>query len=265
MNSIRLHIFAFILLLGVVGCSDYDSPMEENIPLQSTNISIAELQRLTHSGGRQIEQELVIGGYVTSSDDAGNFYRTFTIEDNTGGTEIMAGLYELHNLYPMGHYIIVKLKGCYVAHYNGVMQVGLAPKSYSNYPTDYFSARTILDKHIICYDITKPMQPSPQTISSLKEEMCGRLITIHGLELCSAQHSDLWQVNVEGTWSGYNFFRDAQGQQIVVHTSDYADFSDHATPQQQVAITGILHRAKIGGEEYYIIKMRDEKDCQILQ
>lgn len=264
MKCFRLHIFSFIILFGVIGCNDYDTPQTEALTPPSTNISIGELRRLVASGGKQITQELIIGGYVSSNDDAGNFYRAFTIEDPSGGAEIMAGMYELHNLYPMGHYVIVKLNGTHVALHNGVLQVGLAPKSYSSYPTDYFGSRPALDKHVICYDVVKHLSSSRQSITSLGEQMCGRLITVEGVELCSALHVEGWQVNSEGTWSGYNFFRDAAGNEVVVHTSEYADYAEQKVPTTQVALTGVLHRGVADGKEYYMIKMRDERDCQIL-
>lgn len=264
MKRFRQYIISFIILLEIVGCNNYDTPQTEASTPQSTNISIGELQRLTANGGKQIEQELIIGGYVSSSDDAGNFYRTFTLEDSSGGVEIMAGIFELHNLYPIGHYVIVKLNGTHAAYYNGVLQIGHTPKSYSNYPTDYFGSRPALDKHIICYDIVKQLSPTPQTITSLGEKLCGRLVTLQGVELCSALHAEGWQVNKEGMWSGYNFFRDAMGNEIVVHTSEYADYAERMVPTTQVALTGVLHRGVADGKEYYMIKMRDERDCQIL-
>lgn len=267
MNVKRLYIFCFTLLIVAFyacGCNNYDEPATENTVPQSTNISIGELRRLIGSKSQTIDRELVIGGYVTSSDKAGNFYRTVTVEDYTGGVEIMAGLYDLHNLFPLGHYIIIRLQGCTVAEDYGVLQVGLAPKSYSNHPTEYFSSRQNLDKHITCYDVVRQVAPSPQTIGSLNRDMCGRLVTIRGLKLSSSLHAEGWQLNKEGKWKGYNFFCDAAGDEIAVYTSEYANYAERDIPQQSVVLTGVLQYGKADGKEYYMIKMRDEKDCQIL-
>ena len=257
--------FALVIIsIFSIGCNNYNDPSTENAIPQSTNISIGELRRLIGSGSQTIEKELIIGGYVTSSDQAGNFYRTLTIEDFTGAVEIMAGLYDLHNLFPAGYYVIVRLQGCTVAQHYGVLQVGLAPKSYSSYPTDYFASRQALDKHMTCYDVVRHIAPSPQTIASLEKDMCGRLVTIRDLSLCSALHAEGWQVNTDGKWKGYNFFCDKSGNQIAVYTSEYANYTDNKIPTAGVALTGILQYGKADGEEYYMIKMRDEKDCQIL-
>ena len=267
MSSIRYirNAVAILIVIIAMGCKDYDEPNTiDNVP-PSTNISIGELRNLVGDKAKHIEQELVIGGYVTSSDEVGNFYRTFTIEDYTGGVEIMAGLYDLHNLYPMGHYIIAKLQGCTVAPHYEVLQVGLAAKSYSSYPTDYFESRPMVDKYISCYDVIRHVAPSPQTISSLDKSMCGRLVTIHNLTLCTSLHTDGWQVNNADKWSGYNFFQDNAGNQIAVYTSEYANYAEQAVPTTAVTLTGILQYGTADGEEYYMIKMRDESDCQILR
>lgn len=265
MSSIRYirNTIAILIVIVAMGCRDYDEPNTIKDVPPSTNISIGELRNLVGNKTKHIEQELVIGGYVTSSDEAGNFYRTFTIEDYTGGVEIMAGLYDLHNLYPMGHYVIVKLQGCTVAPHYNVLQAGLAAKSYSNYPTDYFTSRPVIDKHVACYDVVRHVTPATQTIPTLEGSMCGRLVTIDNLTLCTALHADGWQANNVGKWSGYNFFQDDAGNQIAVYTSEYANYAEHEVPTSAVSITGILQYGTTDGEEYYMIKMRNEEDCQI--
>ena len=55
-----------------------------------------------------------------------------------------------------------------------------------------------------------------------------------------------------------------QGNTIAVYTSTYATYSSHHVPTQRVSLTGILQHGKVEGEDMYIIKMRDEKDCYIM-
>ena len=56
-----------------------------------------------------------------------------------------------------------------------------------------------------------------------------------------------------------NFFK------IVVYTSEYADYASRQIPTGEIAITGILQYGKVNGKEYYMIKMRDEKDCSSIK
>ena len=121
--------------------------------------------------------------------------------------------------------------------------------SYSYYPTDYFASRAVIDKYITRYNIRRDVAPLPLSIEELTPSHCGRLVNIGGLT-----------ASQQGVWSGYQIFAN-DDQNIVVYTSEYADYAQKPLPDGRVSITGILQYGKVEGQEYYIIKMRDEKDC----
>ena len=253
------HITLLSLLL--FGCKSEDEPeLSANTP-KPTNISILGLREIVGDKKLSINQDLRIGGYVTTSDRSENFYKTFFIEDGTAGVEIMAGLYDLSKIYPMGYYITVDLNGCAVGKHYEALQVGREAEEYSDYPTDYFSSRILLDQHITRYDIRQEVAPMPLQIGELMADYCGRLVSIGDLTLSSDQHAGDWEVNREGRWRGYNFFSDDVGREVVVYTSEYANFADKEIPLGKLQISGILQRGKVGGKEYYMIKLRDEEDC----
>ena len=247
---LRLRWTLLLMLCCSVACKRYGEPEWENLGPEAANISILDLHRSIDNRDVIIEQDIVIGGYVTSDDRASNFHRTFTIEDSSGGVEIMAGLYDLHNSYPMGYYVSVNLKGCAVAESNGVMQVGMPAAEYSGYATDYFSARAILDKYVKCYNIKNNITPLQLDVSTLQREHCGRLVNIDSLQNYG-----------QSQWSGYSLFCNEQGDSVMVYTSQYANYAQKKIPSGKVSLTGILQYGKVEGREYYIVKMRDEKDC----
>lgn len=258
MNNIFLKNYISRLLLSILivtfgmmsSCKSFDEPEQgETIP-EAANISIHDLHTAIDGRTVIIEQDIIIGGYVTSSDEASNFHRTFTIEDASGGVEIMAGLYDLHNIYPKGYYVTISLKGCALGEHFGVMQVGIPTEEYSYYPTDYFASRAMIDRHLKRYNIKRDVAPLPLSIKELDKTHCGRLVNIDALTAIE-----------EGVWSGYTFFSDGMGKKIAIYTSEYATYAQTVLPTGKVAVTGILQYGKVEGEECYIIKMRDEKDC----
>ncbi|NBJ04684.1 hypothetical protein D1647_00570 [Alistipes sp. Z76] len=265
MRNARLHNMllhtTLLVIATLVGCRGYDAPTDDGGTPQAPNISIADLHDLCGKGPLNIDEPLVAGGYVTSSDRAGNFNRTFTIEDPTGGMEIMAGLYDLHNIYPSGCYVTVRLEGCAVAESHGVLQAGISAEEYDRYPTSYFSSRALLDRHVRRYDIRREVAPAPLSTSELDTRLCGKLVTIGPLRPTTTEHADGWNVNADGTWSGYNFFADDRGTTVAVYTSAYADYADRCVPDRRVALTGILQYGTADGEDCFMIKMRDENDC----
>lgn len=250
-----------IVILPLIGCRRFDEPPISEPTLEATNISILTLRNATKEKPININENLTIGGYVTTDDRSGNFYKTFFIEDGTAGIEIMAGLYDLGKIYPMGHYITMSLKGCTLAMDRQTLQVGLPATEQSHYPTEYFASRILLDKHIKRSGITRQIAPKPMTIEELKPEMCGTLVSIAGLRLSTHEHVGGWEVNDNGSWHGYNFFTDNNQNTIAVYTSEYANFAQKSIPTQEVVINGILQYGKSDGKDIYIIKLRDESDC----
>ena len=226
------HLLAYLLCAVICimsGCKKFDEPAQDSTTAQAANIAIADLHAMLNDRTVIIDQDIIIGGYVTSSDKASNFHKTFMIEDSSGGAEIMAGLYDLHNIYPEGYYITANLKGCAIGEQLGVMQIGMPAASYSYYPTDYFASRAVIDKYIKRYNIRRDIAPLPLSIEELTPSHCGRLVNIGGLT-----------ASQQGVWSGYQIFTDDNGQNIVVYTSEYADYAQKPLPDVRVSITGIL-------------------------
>lgn len=255
-------ILLFAILIA--GCKDFDAPTEDSAIPEATNISIDDLHTMVGNRTIYIDQDIIIGGYVTSSDKAENFYKSFTIEDATGGTEIMAGLYDTHNIYPIGTYVTVHLAGCAIGEHYGVMQVGLPAASYSTFPTEYFASQVLLDKHLRRYDIVRPTAPLPLTLRSIQKSHCGELVSIGPLTHNADESASLWEGNSDGRWSGYNIFEDDNGDRVAVYTSEYANYADNKIPSGKIALIGIVQYGKVGGKEYFMIKMRDEKDCTMV-
>ena len=258
---LRLRLL-LVLSLALCGCGEIDAPPPQNAVPEATNIAIGNLRELVGERSVIIEEDIVVGGYITSSDKASNFYKTFTIEDATGAIEIMAGLYDLHNIYPEGYYVTVKLQGCCTAKHYGVLQVGRKAESYSYYPTEYFASRVLLDRHVTRYDVRNPIAPKPYAIAKLQQADCGRLVSIGGLHNVNELYRDKYNLNADESWVGYNLFADSEGNLIAVYTSDYADYANNKRPTTTVNITGILQYGKLGSDELFMIKMRDENDCK---
>ena len=86
------------VLLAVVSCDIY--PVTREIanadmfgPTPTANTTIAQLKSLYKTPGQAVllEDDLVIGGQIVSSDVSGNVYRSFYIQDETGAIEVKIG------------------------------------------------------------------------------------------------------------------------------------------------------------------------------
>lgn len=259
----RLLVIASIsITLLFASCNSFDEPSLNYVPDTAATMSIAELGEMVGDYPLNIDRPVTIKGCVVSSDIASNFHKTFVINDDSGGVEIMAGIYDLANIYPEGQTLVVSLDGCSVARRYGVLQVGLESESYSGFDVEYFASRVLLDEHVARVDENSRVEPLCIAIDAMSPELCGRLVCVKSLEMVTEEYLDGWQINQEGKWSGYNIFRDVAGCNIGIYTSEYANYSDRRVPSGEVDIVGVLQYGTVAGEDMYMLKMRYEEDCQ---
>ncbi len=272
----RYAILALGLLLAGCGYDrfgDYTPPGGEALPEATTDIASL---RLLYAGSRiDVQDEWVVAGRVTSSDRAGNFFRTFVIEDATGGLEIRAGLYDMHRIYPVGMQVAVKLKGLSLGFYQGMMQAGARPVPSSYDQTAYLGHRAILDRHVVRGGTADPVAPAATTIAALDERMCGRLVRIEGLHLAGATPGASALGDAPVTWAvpspgggippsyGYRKFKDARGDSLLVVSSGYATFAAETIPAGSLYVTGVLSCGSVAGtygHNVYMLRIRDLND-----
>lgn len=258
----HLVILLTLLLSSAGGCKSFDTPELNFGEYDAECISIATLCSQIDDKPITITEDLVIEGYVVSDDKESNFHKTFVINDKFGGVEIMAGIYDLHDIYPEGEKLYIALKGCTLARHYGVVQVGMKSESYSGFQTDYFASRVLLDKHIIRSSEMTTTSPKELNIEELRAEDCGLLVKVSNVKLISEEFTEQWKINTEGKWQGYNIFSDENGNKIAVYTSDYASYAKEYIPSGTLSITGILQHGTAAGEDMFMIKMRREDDCR---
>ena len=241
--------------ISAAGC--YDSSFGESGGFsrpESATTTLAELRRLYAGETFRVDADVVVEGRVTTRDDAENFYRTFCIEQDGAGLEIMAGIDHLHNDYPEGCRVTVRLRGLALGRSRGVLQAGRMPDPDSGFATDYLGSKAALDAAVARHDgEAAPMEPARHTVATLSRELCGTLVRIDDLHYYPEDLSS-------GTWAGYKRFADTDGAEIYVYVRDYASFADDPVPAGCCSLTGILQADDRNGGRY-ILKLRDETDC----
>lgn len=261
-NSLRqtaVRGFALAAALVATGCYDSRFGMpERSEPALPVTETLAGLHARFVGEPFVVTKEVVVSGTVTTSDQAGNFYRTLCIEEERSAVEIMAGIDGLHNDYPPGCRVTLRLKGLTLAENRGVLQIGSAPEAGSGFETDYIGSRAALGRVLLRNSETRlPLQPARTGIADLSPERCGSLVRIENLRLLPDRDSDASESVV---WSGYRQFVDKQGNTIYTYVRSYASFAGHQVPTAEVALVGILQYDN-AGEGRYLLKMRDENDC----
>ena len=78
----RSVVIGMLALCGLsCGCHEHFDTPDTSGEIPAANITIASLRSFYRGETVPIREELVIGGRVVSSDEAGNFYRTLVLDD----------------------------------------------------------------------------------------------------------------------------------------------------------------------------------------
>ena len=134
MKKVRLLkiIILCMLFSACIKDSDFSTPTVECVePVITVTNTIQQVNEMYKFGGSTIiETDVVIEGYVVSSDESGNIYKTISIQDKpenpTAAIKIAIDKTDLYTKYNVGRKIFVKLKGLAVGYSFGSFQIGKA-------------------------------------------------------------------------------------------------------------------------------------------
>ena len=249
----RLALLCVALLAA--GC--YDSRFGErgdDATPEPVTATIRQLREKFAGTTFPVTGDIVVSGRVTTSDYDENFYRTCCIEEDGAGIEVMAGIDHLHNDFPEGCQVTLRLRGLALGESHGVLQAGRMPAAGSGFAADYIGSKAALDAAVTRNgEALKPIAPTLLSPGELTPERCGTLVRIGAL---SYTPEDL----TPGTWAGYKRFTDDVGAAVYTYVRSYARFADDEVPVGRCTLTGIL-QYDATGEGRYILKLRDENDC----
>lgn len=250
----RLPLLCAFLLL--TGC--YDSRFgersggEEPEPATAT---IAQLRQLYAGTTFVIATDVVVSGRVNTSDAEENFYRTFCVEEDGAGLEVMAGIDQLHNDFPPGSRVTLRLKGLALGESRGILQVGRKPAAGSGFATDYLGSKAALDAAV------SRTGEAPAAGRARPADDCGthaEAVRDAGADRRPELHA---RRPYTRTWAGYKRFTDAGGAEIYTYVRNYAEFAGEEVPAgKSCSLTGILQYDD-AGKGRYLLKIRDENDC----
>ena len=163
--------------------------------------SIADLVSGYTIGQPKVLTNTVIKGVVTTTDRPGNFYKSFYIQDETGGIEIKVGKNGLYNDYLLGQTVYVDCEDLTLGMYGyksgnyggmGMAQLGFSDPSGS-YETSYMEIPLLIDAHVLRGNpselhpvtpavITSASQlPNPKTATQATSKLIGSMVTLKGL------------------------------------------------------------------------------------
>ena len=207
-------------------------------------ISLARLKSFYVDGGVTLTTDAVVRGVVTANDVADNFYKKIVIQDSTGAVAIALGQYDLHNYYPLGAAVSVRIRGLRLGMADNMLHLGLAPESGSSEEIAEIATVALMNKYL--FDVRKGvgLQPVVRKISELTTMDIGRLVKVEGL-VADLSVWRRWAQSEKYSPSGYAravdiAAMDSEWKTIYIYTSGYAQFADQLVPESRFSVTGIV-------------------------
>lgn len=239
----------FIMIIGVlsscVKSKNFEVPDSDCASGLVANTTYSELKDRYLDGILFIQDDLVIEGYVISSDEAGNFFGILHFQDQptnpTQGMQIAIDLRDSHVFYPVGAKIFIKLKGLYLGKSKGLFKLGGVFTAFGNGSVGPLPA-AVVDQHIVVScDAKTKIEPSQVFIHDLSEDRVNSLVSLQDVEILKVELGQSFALPGEET---KRTLTDCNDQTMVLLNSGYADFQSEPMPEGQGTITGVLHWEK---------------------
>ena len=255
MKRFNYYLSLMLLLVFTAACNDeFDQPpMVIPTAEHTPNMTIAEFKAKYWQDAVNyidtVKEDIVIHGWVTSSDESGNIYKSLYIMDESGaGINISINQNSLYNNYRLGQEIVIPMKDYFVGKYNGQQQLGY-PAWYASgsvweatfLPQAMWESMVELNglpnlSKIDTLDVSiSDFQGKTDAETLLKYQ--GRLVRISGVHFTEANGKTTY---AEASATTNRTIADEDGNQLIVRNSNYADFRADTLPEGDVDVVGLL-------------------------
>ena len=270
-SIIRIFILSLtVFLTSCVQDDVYSTPdLQGKCQDLTPTKTIAEVKAafdLASTNNVTITDDIIIEGYVSSSDESGNVYKTIYLQDApenpTQGLVVSVDAVSAYTSYPQGSKVYIKLKGLAFGKYGNVLQVGYMNLDPVTNTSEFGRIpEKLVKEHLVrsCAPKAK-IVPKVITLSQLSssiDPLIGALVQVNNAEfpvnlLCNVYAPNGTSVDrriVDPT-------RPADASTRVVRNSGYATFASEQLPAGNGTFVGVLSRYN-STYQFYINRVSD--------
>ena len=281
----RINFYLSILLLSVfaISCNDeFDMPpLVVPVAEHEANMTIKEFKEKYWQDAVNyidtVKEDIYLHGFIVSSDESGNIYKSIYIQDETGALKLSINQSNTYTTYREGQEIVLGLKyeegssnNIYVGKYNGQQQLG-HPAWYASgkvweatfMPYEAFQSRVETNgmpdmSKVVATEIS--IGDLKHSAEALREYQ-GRLVKIGGVKFPDADGVNTFATKQQTVNRN---IQDAEGNTLVVRNSGYASFYGEPLPQGTGTVYGVLdyYNTRDGQDGTWQLYLRDVTDCE---
>ncbi|WP_194529373.1 DUF5689 domain-containing protein [Zobellia roscoffensis] len=259
---LKFTVIMTVCFCGCVKSKSYDLPSDNCVSELGVNATFSEVKSLYKDDTFQIQEDLIIEGYVVSSDADGNFFSVLYFQDSpmtpTEGFQIEIDVRDSHLFYPVGTKIAIKLKGLYLGKSKDVFKLGATFTSFGNVSVGRLPA-AIVNEHIFRFcDGKEVIEPTAISITDVNKELTNTLVRLTDVEF---KEEELGRTYAEVGEETERILTDCNDNEIVTVNSGYSDFQAQTLPDGRGDLIGVLLREN----DTYKISIRSTSDINFNQ
>lgn len=218
-----------------------------------------------------LTDSVVLTGIINADDRSGNFYKTISLQDSTGGLQLKIAGTSLYYTYPIGRRIWIKTKGLYIFNYGGTLELGGYIDLAGTFPNVGGVALSDAPNKIITGEWGLPVPVQVTTINALNFanyiDMQSMLYQINDVEFSQQDTAGLYVGNVSNELIKTSFnvvLNDCASppNSMVVRSSGYANFAMAKPARGHGSILGIYTYYSFASSGNTQLTIRDTTDVR---
>lgn len=273
--AIILSMFFAIAITSCVEDDDFSVPnsfgQEENKALNTllnnaTEVDMAYVKALYNSDPNNdgdnddaipfyVENDIYVKGYVSSSDQTGNFYKEFFIQDSpsdpTIALKVILEQTDSYNRYNVGREVYISLKGLYIGEErtgNGLITIG------GNTEFDQYGGTVTtlnynqIEKSLLRSQNTETLVPLNITFSEIADQHLGIYVQVDGVEFEDDLNGERFFDATE-QFDTKRVMQDCNGfeyNEFLLETSSFATFKEVLLPTGNGSIKAVVNKTYDG-------------------
>ena len=248
LKKLKLITLIFLVISVCLNCvkdDGFSTPkIDCNEPEITATNTIAQVKDMyTFGGATKIETDIIIEGYVVSSDKSGNIYKSLSIQDKpenpTAAIKTSIDQSDIYTTYNVGRKVYVKLKGLAVGYSFGSIQIGKA----SDTELGRIPALEVKN-HIIRSCEVVEIIPKTITIEELDESMLEMLIQIDNVQFKTTELGNAY-ANIKNSTTENRTLESFNGNcnltgEVLLRNSGYSDFKNDLLPEGKGSVVAIF-------------------------
>lgn len=263
------QLFIFLLFIYCSAPIEFPIPSvvygEPSVEVNSSIQIIWERVQQSETGFIQfenLESELWIEGYVTSSDAGGNFYKELYIQDMprnpTRGIRFLLDQTALHALTPKGTKVYLLLNGLGAGMHQGVLSIGsYEADGIANLP------KPLLSKHLKRSNQNIDIEPLQINLNELSPNLLGLYVQLESVQFSSAEQGKSFSAEAFDDFDGERWLVSCVDfRSLILSSSTFSKFKSVLVDSLSGSVNGILTRDYFNEKNLLKINYTEEINFQ---